>query len=1213
MIRTGVALDDVYTQTSGRVLMSGIQALVRLPMVQIRRDRAAGLDTGGFVSGYRGSPLGGYDSALGRARKFLDAHDVRVQPAINEDLAATAIWGTQQVGIWPGASKDGVFGIWYGKGPGVDRSGDVLKHANAAGTAKHGGVLCLAGDDHGAKSSSIPHQSDHAFMSAVIPVLYPSSVHEFVRMGLLGLAMSRYSGCWVAMKVLSDTVESTAVVDLDQEQCSFIAPPNFAIPDGGLHIRWPDDRWSQDHRLQTYKAYAAIEFGSVNGVDRLIIDSKRPRFGIVASGKAFEDVREALDQLGIDRETGEAIGLRLFKVGMPWPLPPAGIRAFSAGLEEVLIIEERREIIENQIKQHLFNWRTDVRPRIVGKFDEHEAPFLPLDRELSEALVAQAIVARLLRMDIPADIKERLKARVEWFVAREERLKGYQPLVNRMPHYCPGCPHNTSTKVIEGSRATAGIGCHFMVQWMDRRTETFTHMGAEGVTWMGLAPYSQDKHIFVNLGDGTYYHSGILAIRQAVAAKINITYKLLWNEAVAMTGGQPVDGPLTLAQLVNQIRDEGVRHIAVLSDDLPNLPEGDFPAGVTVHPREHIDRAMEAFRDYEGCSVIVYDQGCAAELRRKRHRGLAPEPAERVFINAKVCEGCGDCSVQSNCIAIEPRETPMGRKREINQSACNVDLSCLKGFCPSFVTIKGVQPKKGEGLRLEDFSEGVVDPSPLPSPSRGEGDYGQPLQGNLERRSPHKPSPPEGEGLGEGSTGLSAAKLDAPFNIAVTGVGGTGVLTIGGILGMAAHLDGKAAMVLDVSGLAQKGGAVISHVRIGNDPTHVSTPRIAGGCTDLLLAADSVVAVSREGMDMISAERTAAIVNGHTAPVSAFVRDRDFDFRQDSVLQAIRDTTRPGARIVDFHRLATRVIGDAIAANMMMVGYAWQLGLLPLSEEALLKAIALNGVEVAMNKTAFRWGRMAAAHPERVAELLVPPQSERPLSDMSLDEIVSHRARHLTDYQDAALAEKYRTAVSRIRAVEDRLGKDLALTRAVAINYAKVLAYKDEYEVARLLTDPDFEKELAATFENADDRGSKLSFHLAPPLVAPVDPDLGRPRKQRFGAGIRLPLKWLARMKRFRGTGLDLFGRTEERKRERGLIATYEAMLAEIAGSLSAENRFAAIALAAAPDPVRGFGPVKMAAMDRFDAQWPQLLARYRGIRTETAAPARLEREPAAE
>ena len=1165
-IRSDVSLSDVYTKTSGRVLMSGIQALVRLPIVQIRRDRAAGLNTAGFVSGYRGSPLGGYDSALGRAKKFLDAHDIVAKPAVNEDLAATAIWGTQQVGLWPGATKEGVFGIWYGKGPGVDRSGDVLKHANAAGTSKHGGVLCLAGDDHGAKSSSIPHQSDHAFMSAVIPVLYPSSVHEFIRMGLLGLAMSRYSGCWVAMKVLSDTVESTAVVDLDQESCSFIEPPNFVIPQGGLHIRWPDDRWSQDHRLQTYKAYAAIEFGSVNGVDRLVIDARRPRFGIVASGKAYEDVREALEQLGIDRETGEAIGLRLFKVGMPWPLPPAGIRAFSEGLEEVLIIEERREIIENQIKQHLFNWKTDVRPRIVGKFDEHEVPFLPLDRELSEGLVAQAIVARLLRMDIPADIKARLQERVAWFTSREQRLQGYAPIVNRMPHYCPGCPHNTSTRVVEGSRAAAGIGCHFMVQWMDRRTDTFTHMGAEGITWMGIAPFTNEKHIFVNLGDGTYFHSGILAIRQAVAARINITYKLLYNEAVAMTGGQPVDGPLTLPQLVRQIRDEGVERIIVLSDDLENLPEGEFPAGVEVGPREHIDRAMEQIREYEGCSVIVYDQGCAAELRRKRHRHQAPEPEERVFINAKVCEGCGDCSVQSNCIAIEPLETPLGRKRQINQSACNVDLSCLKGFCPSFVTIKGVQPRKSEGLTLGDTD--------LPVP----------------------PAP---------------ATLETPYNIAVTGVGGTGVLTISGILGMAAHLDGKAAMLLDVSGLAQKGGAVISHVRLCADPDHISTPRIAGGCADLLLAADSVVAISREGMDLISAARTAAVVNGHNAPVANFVRDRDFDFRQDAVLQAIWDTVKPRPRIVDFNRLALRVIGDAIATNMMMVGYAWQLGLIPVSEAALLRAIEMNGVEVAMNKMAFRWGRVAAADPERIAELLVPAKDERPLGEMTLDEIVSHRAAHLADYQDAALAEKYRAAVSRIRALEGRVAGSEALARAVTIHYAKVLAYKDEYEVARLLTDPAFERELSETFEG----DGRLSFHLAPPMVAHVDPDLGRPRKRRFGEGLRLPLKLLARLKRLRGTPFDIFGRSEERKRERALLRTYEAMLEEIAGSLDAGNRFAAIALASAPDQVRGFGPVKLKAMDAFDRQWPGLLQRYRDASRApaTVAPAPAEKQTAAQ
>jgi indolepyruvate ferredoxin oxidoreductase len=1160
-IRSDVRLDDVYTKTTGRVLMSGIQALVRLPMVQKRRDQAAGLNTGGFISGYRGSPLGGYDTALAKAKKFLAAHDVIAQPAVNEDLAATAIWGTQQVGLWPGATKDGVFGIWYGKGPGVDRSGDVLKHANAAGTSKHGGVLCLAGDDHGAKSSSIPHQSDHAFMSAVIPVLYPSSVHEFVRMGLLGLAMSRYSGCWVAMKVLSDTIESNAVVDLDQEDCAFVTPPNFVIPDGGLHIRWPDDRWSQDHRLQTYKAYAAIEFGSVNGVDRLIIDARRPRFGIVASGKAYEDVREALAQLGIDRETGEAIGLRLFKVGMPWPLPPHGIRQFSEGLEEVLIIEERREIIENQIKQHLFNWKTDVRPRIVGKFDEQEHPFLPLDRELSESLVAQAIVARLMRMSIPSDIKARLQERLAWFTAREERLKGYTPIVNRMPHYCPGCPHNTSTKVIEGSRAAAGIGCHFMVQWMDRRTETFTHMGAEGITWMGISPFTTEKHLFTNLGDGTYYHSGILAIRQAVAAKMNITYKLLYNQAVAMTGGQQVDGPLSLGQLVRQIHDEGVARITVLSDDVDALPVGEFPAGVTVHPREHMDRAMEEFREIEGCSVIVYDQGCAAELRRKRHRHLAPEPEERVFINHAVCEGCGDCSVQSNCIAIEPKETPLGRKREINQSACNVDLSCLKGFCPSFVTIKGVQPRKGEGIALRADD--------LPEP----------------------PVPPV---------------LDTPFNIAVTGIGGTGVLTIGGIIGMAAHLDQKAAMVLEVAGLAQKGGAVISHIRLCSDPDHISTPRIAGGSADLLLAADSVVAISRESMEMLSADRTAAIVNGHNAPVANFVRDRDFDFRQESVQQAIKESVKPGLRIVDFHRFATKVIGDAIAANMMMVGYAWQLGLLPLSEAALMRAIEMNGVAIEMNKTAFRWGRVAAADPERVAELLVPAKDERAVSDMTLDEIISHRAQHLTAYQDAKLAEKYRAAVSRIRAVEGKLGSE-ALTRAVAINYAKVLAYKDEYEVARLLTDPAFERELKETFEG----DGKLSFHLAPPLISRIDPDLGRPKKKAFGEGMRLPLRWVARMKGLRGTGLDLFGRTEERKRERGLIKTYEAMLDEVAVSLSAENKFAAIALASAPDQVRGFGPVKMAAFAKFDAQWPQLQARYRGVRKEAAASAKIETQPA--
>ena len=1145
MRHAAATLDDVYTKTSGSVFMRGIQALVRLPMIQVARDRKMGLNTAGFISGYRGSPLAGYDTALKGAKSYLDAYGIVVKPAVNEELAANAVWGTQQLHLSPGAQKDGVFGIWYGKGPGVDRTGDVFKHGNAAGSARHGGVLCLAGDDHAAKSSTVPHQSDHAFMSAVIPVLYPSSPHEFVRMGLLGIAMSRYSGCWVAMKVITDTVESSATVDLAGEDCNFVLPQDFEMPPGGLNLRWPDDRWSQDHRLQTYKAYAAIAFARANSVDRVVLNSDRARYGIVASGKAFEEVREALSLLGINPETAATLGLRVLKVGMPWPLEPVGIRTFSEGLEEILIVEERREMVENQIKQHLFNWHSDARPRIVGKFDESDMPTLPLDHELSADLISEVLASRLLRLAMPDDVRNRIKDRAAILSLRRKHLSQYALPTIRRPHFCPGCPHNTSTVVPDGSRALAGIGCHFMVTWMDRRTDTFTPMGGEGVPWMGIAPFTSEKHVFVNLGDGTYFHSGILAVRQAVASGANITYKILFNDAVAMTGGQPVDGSLSVPQLTHQLQAEGVRLIYVVSDDPKRFHQRELAGGVVVRHRDALARVMETLREEPGCTAIVYDQVCAAELRRKRTRGKAPPPAELAFINAAVCEGCGDCSTQSNCIAVEPVETEMGRKREINQSVCNSDLSCVNGFCPSFVTVRGGKVRKGSGIALPNVA--------LP--------------------------PPVVPNLG-----------DVPYNIAVTGVGGTGVLTVGHILGMAAHIDGNAAMVLDLSGLAQKGGSVISHVRLSHTAEVITAPHIPLGATDLLLAADMVVAASHEGLSLLENGRTRAIIDTHVTPVAGFIHDRDFDFRSTHILSQLKNEVRSPAALVDFHALALKVLGDTIAVNLMMVGYAFQQGAMPVSESAIRRAIELNGVAVDFNTKAFAWGRYAAACPDQVESLVRGDQKTRPLADMTLDEIIEHRIQYLTGYQDGKLAHKYREWTDRIRRREHDVIGISTLTRAVAIHYANVLAYKDEYEVARLFVESGFKQKLTETFEGP----LSVSFHLSPPLIARLDKNLGRPRKIAFGPWVFGVFRILARLKGLRGSAFDIFGWTAERRRERALINDYETALAVILQRLRADNHAAAVAWASAPSMVRGFGPVKMRAFERFARGWPELADGFR-------------------
>ena len=1163
------SLDDKYTTESGRVYLTGYQALVRLPMIQRERDRAAGLNTAGFVSGYRGSPLGGLDLSLWKAADHLAEHDIVFQPGINEDLAATAVWGTQQLALSPKARVQGVFAMWYGKGPGVDRCGDVFRHANAAGSSRFGGVLAIAGDDHAAKSSTLPHQTDHFFKSMMMPVLAPAGVQEYLDFGVHGWALSRWSGCWVAFKAVADTVETSASVDVDPMRVVVREPDDFEMPDGGLNLRWPDPPLVQEKRLLHHKLYAALAYCRANGLNRVVIDSPQPRLGIITAGKSYLDVRQALDDLGIDAALAAEIGIRLYKVGMVWPLEADGVRRFAEGLDEILVVEEKRQLIEYQLKEELYNWREDVRPRVVGKFDEkgewallrgtgadghivvdHGDWLLPAAGELTPAMIAKVIAGRIGRFFTSEHIEQRLA-----FLQAKEALLGHRVFaIDRVPTFCPGCPHNTSTRVPEGSRAVAGIGCHYMVSFMpDRHTATFSHMGGEGVPWVGQAPFTDERHIFANLGDGTYFHSGILAIRQAVAAfnrprhgrqpTSGITYKILFNDAVAMTGGQPVDGELGVPQLLRQLQAEGVGTIVLVTDGSETpWRVSDLPHGVQLRHRDELDVIQRELRTLPGVSVIVYHQTCAAEKRRRRKRGTYPDPQTRVYINEAVCEGCGDCGRESNCMAILPVETEFGRKRQIDQSACNKDYSCMNGFCPSFVTV--------EGGRLR---------------------HGRAQAGKGERFGP-----------------LPAPRLPAtgkPWGILVTGVGGTGVVTIGALIGMAAHLDGKGVTVLDMTGLAQKGGSVFSHIRIADRPADLHAVRIATGEANAVIGGDLVVTASVDALAKM-AVGTHGVVNCFETPTSEFTRNPDWAFPQDKMQAAIVEAVgKKNFDFLDAGSLATKLLGDAIATNLFLLGYAWQRGWVPVSEASLDRAIELNGAAVEMNRQAFLWGRRAAIDLAAVQREVSPAPVIR-LRPESLDERIARRAEELTAYQDAAYARRYTDFVARVRAAEAPLGSE-ALTDAVARNYFKLLAYKDEYEVARLFADPAFRAGIDARFEGE----YTLRFHLAPTFLARPDPDSGRIKKKVFGPWMETALRWLVKARRLRGTPFDPFGYHPERKAERALIAQYEADIGALLGGLDAEGLRRAVALARLPEDIRGFGHVKAWSMKKAAEKRAALLA----------------------
>ncbi|WP_374763691.1 indolepyruvate ferredoxin oxidoreductase family protein [Yunchengibacter salinarum] len=1154
---TKVTLQDKYTQTEGRVYMNGVQALVRLPIVQRWRDAESGLNTAGFISGYRGSPLGGYDMELDRARKYLESENIVFQPGLNEDLGATAVWGSQMVGIHPDEMKyDGVFGIWYGKGPGLDRSMDVMKHGNAAGSMPHGGVLAICGDDHGAKSSTLPHQADHSFMAAFMPELYPSSIQEFVEFGLLGLAMSRYTGAWVGFKAAAETVETSGTVDLSREKHRIIIPTDFELPEGGLNIRWPDAWREQDWRLQRYKGFAAHAFARANGIDRLIWDSPNPRFGIITSGKSYQDTRQALYEIGIDEDVAKDIGLKLYKVGMPWPLEPEGVRQFCEGLDEVLVVEEKREMIEHQIRWQLYNWKENVRPTVVGKHDEKDQWLLPPENELDVGIIAHVIAARMAKLYDNDEIKKKLA----WFADRKRSFEGYEPAINRVPYFCAGCPHNRSTRVPEGSRAMAGIGCHIMAINMERDNETFTQMGGEGVPWIGEAPFTSRKHMFANLGDGTYQHSGILAIRQTVAADVNITFKILYNDAVAMTGGQPVEGSLTVPHIAEQLVAEGVKRVVITSERPEDYALVSLPPGVEVKHRDYTMTVQEELKETEGTTAIIYDQTCAAEKRRRRKRGLMEDPDTRLFINDTVCEGCGDCSVQSNCVAVEPLETEFGRKRAINQSACNKDYSCLKGFCPSFVSVKGATPRKSK--------EGAGDLSALGLPDLPD------------------PTVPDFDSDYE------------DYNILVTGIGGTGVLTVGAIMGMAAHLEGKASSILDMTGLAQKGGAVLSHVRIAADEDKLRSPRIVTGRTHTLLACDSIVAAGKDAANVMDSSRTAAVINSHLTPVADFVRNKDIDFQQASVQKQLDAMTREDARHrVPAQELASALMGDAIATNTFVLGYAWQKGLIPLKRESIEEAFRLNKVAADTNLRTFFWGRMAAHDMGAVEKVLQGSVMDTPKLPETLDDVVASRVRLLTDYQNAALARKYTDLVDRVKAAETGVaGEPGALSMAVATYYAKLLAYKDEFEVARLYSRPEFREKLAARFEG----DMKLSVHLAPPFLPGRDKATGRPKKREFGAWIFPVFRLLASLRGLRGTPFNLLGYSAERKMERRLIRDYEETVEALLDGLTRDNLALAVEIASLPDSVRGFGPIKEENVRLFDASKATLMERWHKGETQT-------------
>jgi indolepyruvate ferredoxin oxidoreductase len=1126
------SLSDKYDLAVECQLLTGTQAVVRLLMMQKARDQKAGLNTAGYVSGYRGSPIAGLEGAMIRTRALLESSRIVFHPGVNEDLAATALWGTQMAELRGEGKYDGVFGVWYGKGPGVDRSGDVFRHANHAGTSKNGGVIALMGDDHTCESSTSAHQSEFAFVDAMMPVLNPAGVQEILDYGLYGFALSRYAGVWVGIKCVKDNIESTATVDgrIDRVSIRLPTEEEFCLPTDGLNIRLGDQALAKEARLHDYKRGAVIAFGRANKLDRIVMSGgANARIGIVSTGKSYLDTRQALEELGIDELKANELGIRLYKVAMSYPLEPEGLRKFAEGLDLIIVVEEKRALIEVQVREELYDLPN--RPRVIGKKDENDQWLFPAKGALDPLDIALSLGERIVRMTSDDGVRNQL--------GELKRLKGNTPAsadaFQRTPYFCAGCPHNSSTVVPEGSRAYAGIGCHYMAQWMDRSTEGFTHMGGEGANWVGEAHFSKRKHVFQNLGDGTYIHSGSLAIRAAAGAGVNVTFKILYNDAVAMTGGQKLDGGLTVPQIVGQVLAEGARRVDVVTDQPEGYTQGMLPPGVQVHHRRDLQAVQKELAEVPGTTVLVYDQTCAAEKRRRRKKGEFPDPDKRIFINPAVCEGCGDCGVKSNCVAVIPLETEFGRKRQIDQSACNKDFSCTEGFCPSFVSVHGAKPRKAKGVAGQDGIAAML--GSLPDP-------------------------------------VIPALGVQPYSMMVTGVGGTGVVTVSAVLAQAAHIEGKGFGSIDMTGLAQKGGAVACHMRVAADPSRIHAIRIGSSNADVIIGGDLVVTAGNKILDTVKPDRTAVVYSSYEMTTGDFTRKPDLKVPGGALAQAIADRVRKGPVVgIDAHDYAVRLFGDSIASNMFLLGLAYQMGYVPIGAAAIEEAIGLNGAAVEMNRQAFRFGRLAG-HDRAALDRIAKPSAKAEVAPRTLDDIVAFRAEALTRYQDETLAQRYRSMVASIANLEHSKAPGKAgLAEAVAHGYHKLLAYKDEYEVARLFTDASFERALQDQFEGT----GKLEFHLAPPFLAWFHKDkvTGHPRKVKLGAWMMAVFRVLARMKGVRGTWLDVFGYSSERRMERQMIADYERVIDEITQKLSPATHATSVALAQLPLEIKGFGHVK--------------------------------------
>ncbi len=1153
---TEVSLNDKYTRQSGRVFMTGIQALVRLPMLQSQRDRLAGLNTAAYITGYRGSPLGALDIQFWQAQEFLAPHNIVFQPAINEDLAATALWGTQQAELDGQGKYQGVFGIWYGKGPGVDRSGDAFRHANLAGTSRYGGVLAAMGDDHACESSTTAHQSEFALVDAMMPVLNPSNVQDILDFGLTGWALSRFSGCWIGLKCVHDTVEATASIELASAPDSFVIPEDFLLPPGGLNIRWPDTPLQQEQRLHEHKLPAVHAFWQENSLDRLIYDPPDAKIGIVTTGKSYSDVRRALTELGLDRNLANKLGIRLYKVALSWPLEKTGLNRFSRNLQKIIVVEEKRGLIEDQIKTLLYG-RASV-PEVVGKRDQEGEILLTSTARLNAMQIATVIGEQILQLIQSEELSNRVK-QVKLLAEKDTELAPIQ----RMPYFCAGCPHNTSTKVPEGSVALAGIGCHYMVQWMDRSTARFTQMGGEGASWIGESLFSKRPHIFQNVGDGTYLHSGLLAIRAAVAAKTTMTFKVLYNDAVAMTGGQPFDGPLSVSQVAHQLLAEGVVKVTVVTDDVDTCrSKNKLPQDVNVVDRHELDLIQRRLRDMEGVTAIIYDQTCAAEKRRRRKRGQYPDPAKRVFINTEVCEGCGDCGIQSNCVAILPHETEFGRKRRIDQSSCNKDYTCIDGFCPSFISVIGGAPRKPVKVQTAPS----LDPKQLPLPE--------------------------------------VASIDKEYCIVVTGVGGTGVITLSAILGMAAHLDELGCSVLDMTGLAQKGGSVLSNLIIAQSPDDISSMHVANGGADLIIGGDLVVSASDKVLLSADPQRTRAVVNNYKMMSGDFTRISDLKFPGSELQSVIEKSVNANQlTFVNSNHYAEHLFGDTIAANFFMIGIALQKGYLPISLEAIERAIELNARSVEMNKQALHRGRQYAVDQSsidrEVGGAFTAADESKSTANLTLQDRIELRAKVLVRYQNNAYADRYRKLVQQsLQAEESKAPGMQGFAEAVARYYYKLLAYKDEYEVARLYSEAEFRKQLEQQFEG----DYQIRFHMAPPIIGKKDNVTGLPVKSTFGPWMERMLPMLAKFKFLRGTPFDPFGRSDDRRMERKLIHQYEQIVNEIMSGLTADNHRLAIELVSYPEFIRGYGHIKRQHVEEIQPKVDDLLNAWRQPETTPQA-----------